>query len=142
MCAIVVSFFETVKDGTVSFVELREKKPCEIVEYMRLDIEIGILVRRLLKDRGLDEKDLLEVLDVSTGSLSKKLNGKSSFKDEELKAIARFFGTEAWKLFALASGVKPERIEWQEAYDLVTPGLREEILHIVRERGNRYEKTG
>lgn len=66
--------------------------------------------------------------------MSKKLNGKLTFDDVELDRLGRFFGLPSWKLYALARGVEPEKLDFADAYDVVTPGFRKDVLRMVKDR--------
>lgn len=125
---------ETRKAQRVSFLELPERKPCAIFRFMKLKGEIGALVKQMRADHdNMTLEALAEMLSISKGALSKKENGDSSFREDELEKLAAIFGhRNGWKLYAIASGMPLEQIEWLDTYPKLDAGFRTQILEMFR----------
>ena len=137
MAANIVSIFETFKARSVAKADLKAESDCQIVGFMKHDRQLGATVRHLRGLAGIKFQQMADYLNIEKGTLSKKERGISTFDDIELRKIAKLLGMPRWKLYALADGVEPERLDFSDAYDVVTPGFREDILQMVRERKRR-----
>ena len=135
---MVVSIMETRKAPDVEILDLPRPPDSRIVPFMRHDIEMGKLIKALMAARpGVTQQRLADLISVEKGAISKKLNAQgSSFDDVELEKIGKFFGIPAWKLYAMARGVDPEKLDFADAYDVVTPGFRKDILRMMKDRKN------
>lgn len=56
-------------------------------------------IKSILKQKGIKQNKLAEILGLSCNSISKKINGKAEFKASELMKIASFLEVDISALF-------------------------------------------
>ena len=134
MATNIVSFLETAKPPKVSELDLPSDHGCLIVQFMKHDREMGDLIRKLRTARQMTVDELAGILNMEKGTLSKKERGLISFDDPDLESAGSVFGKARWELVALASGVSQAKIDFANAYDVVSDGLRNDVIELANGR--------
>lgn len=89
-----------------------------------LEKKLNERIRAILKDKGLNQRELCDRADMDTGYLSMLLNltHDKRWNLEQVEKIVRGLNVPAWQLFVDPKEVLPkEYLEWRAGYEVMDP---------------------
>ncbi|MCH6264434.1 MULTISPECIES: helix-turn-helix domain-containing protein [Neobacillus] len=80
-----------------------------------MDNQLGLLLKKLLKERSLSMRKLSELTDIDTATISRIINGKRKAQPEHLQKFADYLGVPISELFIAAGFAVEEKKEIQQS---------------------------